>query len=29
MEDRPANLLAYADVAEWLTGTAVVEFATA
>jgi 2,3-dihydroxyphenylpropionate 1,2-dioxygenase len=27
MQDRPANVLAYADVEEWLTGTAVVEFA--
>lgn len=27
MDDRPASVLAYADVAEWLTGTAVVEFA--
>jgi len=28
MEDRRANVLAYADVEEWLTGTAVVEFAS-
>jgi hypothetical protein len=27
MEDRPANVLAYADVPQWLTGTAVIEFA--